>query len=130
MSKVSKQGRVSIRTSTQEARTVLDPAEEAERALNRALCVIYHKIGAELSQPRDGWVQYHLGLDYGIGDNVQQSLERLSRSSEPEREVFATVLALEIWADDCENDLWATTFEEEMYWLEALHEIPYEARCW
>lgn len=131
MSKNSKQGRISIRTSTQEARTVLDPAKEAERALNRALGQHFRKVEAELHNPRDGWIVYLEGLEYyGASEVIESSLESLTGSPERNRETFAAVLALEIWASDCEYDIWANTFEEEMYWLEALYEIPLSERHW
>lgn len=129
MSKNSKQARQSIRTSTQEARIVPEPESGAERALNWALGNHYRKVGAKLSDPRDGWVQYLLSHEYGPGASVERSLERLSGLAECERDV-AAALVLEIWADDCEDDLWDSTFEEEMYYLEELHEIPDSQRCW
>jgi hypothetical protein len=130
MSKNSKQSRVTIRTSSLEARTVLDSVDGAERALNRALGRHYRKVGAELDLLRDEWVGYLECQDYGIGWMIESIVEILAQTPESARDDIAAVLAQEIWADDCGEDLWASTFEDEMYWLEERYEIPYEARCW
>ncbi len=132
MSKNSKQGRNSIRTSNQEARTVIDRADHAERALNRALSHHYCTVGAELDHSDGGWISYLEGVDnvYGIEDVIQSSLGRLTGSPECERDTVAAELALEIWAIDCENDIWVSTFEEEMFLLAERYQIPLKQCCW